>query len=162
MNHAETSDLLTFIASYDNRRIDDATVMAWQPIFADLPFDDCRAAVIAHFTVSDVYLMPVHIRRGALERDRERRRLERERRERDAAIEAAVGAKDRSEETLALIASVRDSLRDTGQDVLRPAEWVEWERKQARAAWADAEPNPHFKALPPPGGFDIDEESDHA
>lgn len=66
MNLAETHALLTLISgAFDNRRFDDATVIAWQPIFADLPFDDCRAAVSRHFAESNDYLMPAHIRRLA-------------------------------------------------------------------------------------------------
>ncbi len=61
MNLAETHDLLTFVAVYDNRRFDDATVVAWQPIFANLTFEDCRDAVVRHFGSSTEYVMPAHI-----------------------------------------------------------------------------------------------------
>lgn len=144
MNRAETHDLLAFIAAYDNRRFDDATVLAWHPIVADLPFGDCRRAVTSHFASSDAYLMPVHVRRGALETNRERRRLEREAAEHQErlAIEADPTRRDRSEETRALIATLRDSLPDGDPDKLRRSEWLEADRRRERMA--NAEPNPEY------------------
>lgn len=65
MNLADTHALLTFIAVYDNRKFDDATVVAWQPIFANLALEDCRAAAVRHFGSSTEYLMPAHIRQLA-------------------------------------------------------------------------------------------------
>ncbi|GIH07385.1 hypothetical protein Rhe02_54520 [Rhizocola hellebori] len=62
MNLAETSDLLALIARYDNRRIDDATVVAWQAVLQDLELPDCQAAVVRHTAGSDAYLKPFHIR----------------------------------------------------------------------------------------------------
>lgn len=66
MNRAETHDLLTFIAIYDNRRTDDAVVLAWHAIISDLSPEDCRAAVMNHFATSDAYLKPVHVRQGVV------------------------------------------------------------------------------------------------
>jgi hypothetical protein len=62
VNLAETHDLLTFVAVFDNRRFDDANVWAWQLVLADLPFTECHTAVGRHFTASTEYLMPAHIR----------------------------------------------------------------------------------------------------
>jgi hypothetical protein len=144
VNLTETHDLLTFVASYDNRRFDDATVLAWQPIFADFSFGDCRKAVVEHFGTSDAYLMPVHIRRIAVEIDRDRRRQERERREQLAiTAEASDPTRyDRSEALDALIAAIRDQLGKGTPDKLRPAEWVEHDRRRERIA--NAVPNPHY------------------
>lgn len=143
MNLAETSDLLTFVASYDNRRFDDASVLAWHAVVGGFPFTDCRAAVVEHFSASDAYLMPVHVRRGAMEVDRERRRLAREQREafERLAIEADPTRRDRSAEVRALIAELRDSLPDGDPDKLRRPEVLEWERRRARE---DGEPNPAY------------------
>lgn len=67
MNLTETSQLLTVIARYDNRRVDDATVYAWQGVLGDLPYDDCMAGVQAHFATDTAYLMPAHVRRAVLQ-----------------------------------------------------------------------------------------------
>lgn len=144
MNFAETHDLLTLAATLDRRRFDDATVVAWQEILADQPFEDCRTAVIRHFASATDYLMPAHVLRGANEIDRERRRLQREARERQAqlALEADPTRRDRSDETRALIAELRDSLPEGDRDKLRRTEWLDADRRRARMV--DAEPNPHF------------------
>jgi hypothetical protein len=62
MNLAETHDLLTFIAVFDNRRFDDATVFAWAGILGDLAADECLQAARRHFATSTAYLLPAHIR----------------------------------------------------------------------------------------------------
>lgn len=144
MNRAETHDLLALIAAYDNRRFDDATVLAWHPILEEHAFADCRRAVIQHFSSSDAYLMPVHIRRGALEVERDRKRLQREAAERDEqlAIEADPTRRDRSEDVRRLIAQLRDSLPDGDPDKLRRSEWLEHDRRRERLA--AAEPNPLY------------------
>jgi hypothetical protein len=49
VNLAETHDLLTLIAVYDNRRFDDATVLAWREVLADCAFEGCRVAVVKHY-----------------------------------------------------------------------------------------------------------------
>lgn len=146
MNLAETHDMLAFIAAYDNRRFDDATVLAWQPIFADLHFADCRIAATRHFATSDAYLMPVHIRRLVDEIDRERRRQEREQHEANmAAIEAADPTRrDRSDETRALIAELRERLPDGDPDKLRHGSGHWRRQREARERQERAEPNPHY------------------
>jgi hypothetical protein len=140
VNLTETHDLLTFVAAYDNRRFDDATVLAWQPILADLSFADCRAAVMNHFGLSEAYLMPVHVRRGAVEL-RNRRRQRREDDDR-LALQADPTRRDRSEDVRALIEQLRDSLPDGDPDKLRRPEVLQWERRREREA--TAEPNPAY------------------
>jgi len=144
VNLAETHALLTLAATLDNRRFDDAAVVAWQEILADQPFDDCRTAVIRHFASTTDYLLPAHVIRGATELDRERRRQHREARERDGqrALEADPTRRDRSAEVRALIAELRDSLPEGDPDKLRRAEWLEADRRRERLA--KAEPNPHY------------------
>lgn len=144
MNHAETHDVLRLAASFDNRRFDDVAVIAWQAALDDIPFADGRAALLDHFRESAEYLMPVHIRRGALYIDRERRRAERERSER-LALEAEASEPtryDRSDETRALIAALRDSLPEGDPDKLRRPEWLEHDKRRDRER--NAVPNPHY------------------
>ncbi len=150
MNLAQTHDLLMFIAAYDNRRFDDATVYAWQEAVNDIPFDDARRAVIDHFRESREYLMPVHVRQGAVRIRNDRSpgpRLE-------LTGAPAVAPEYRREETQALIRRVRDSLPDVGREILRRPEWVENDRRRARHL--RSVPNPHFVALPPPDGFPME------
>lgn len=147
MNLTQTHDLLTFIAVYDNRRFDEATVMAWQLVFADLPFDDCRAAVVHHFATSDAYLLPVHVRLGAKEIDRERRRQLREEQEAIAAEAQAADPrplKDRSPEIQSFVTQARDGLPEGDPDTLRHGTG-HWRRvRQSRERQLHAVPNPHY------------------
>lgn len=155
MNRAETAELLAFIARIDNRRHDDATVLAWWEILNDLPATDCREAAQRHFATSDAYLMPIHIRRGAEDLARDRHRAAREAAER-RALEATRGAhvptEDRSDDVLALIVQLRDRLGDYDPNVLRRPEWVREERLRERA---ETPPNPHYAGPPPPGGWPL-------
>jgi hypothetical protein len=146
VNRTETSQLLTLIARYDNRRVDDATVIAWHAVLGDLEPADCQAAVIRHVGTSDAYLMPVHIRRLAEEIDRERRKQIREAREvEQAAIEAADPTRrDRSEHVRALIAQLRTELPEGDPDSLRYASKHWRQVREARERQENAEPNPHF------------------
>lgn len=103
MTPAETAKLLALIRRYDNRRIDDATVVAWHKILDDLEHTDCVSAVLEHFRKSATYLMPFHVRSGALSAVKARA-AQRARAQLEAklAIEAAEagdrGVHDRSEE----------------------------------------------------------------
>ena len=65
MTPTETANLLTLIKRYDNRKFDDATVIAWHHLLADLTYDHCVNAVTDHFRESTTYLLPAHIRHGA-------------------------------------------------------------------------------------------------
>jgi hypothetical protein len=141
VNLVETYDLLTLVAFYDNRRFDDATVLAWQPILADLSFEDCRAAVMNHFGLSEVYLMPVHVRRGAV--DVRNRRHQRRANADRLALQTDPARVDRSDDVRALIAQLRDLLPDGDPDKLRRPEVLAWERRRDREA-AGGEPNPHY------------------
>lgn len=147
MNLAETHALLTLAATLDNRRFDDAAVVAWQEILADQPFDDCRTAVINHFRDSTEYLMPVHVVRGAEQIDQDRLRAARraERLQAMAELEAARPVqelRDRSAEIAELLRRLRDSLPPVDPVKFRRAEVLAWERQQRTAA--NAEPNPHY------------------
>lgn len=160
MNLGETSDLLSFIARIDNRRVDDAAVVAWREILADLPFVDCRDAALAHFGSTDAYLMPVHIRRGALEVDRDRRRQARELAEADALreLEADPTRHDRSPAVLALIADLRDRLHPTDPRHIRRPDMLAADRARERAQ--RAEPNPHYDPTATPTAVGSDPPDD--
>lgn len=158
MNIAETHDLLTLIATYDNRRFDDAAVLAWAEIVSDVPFADGRQAVVRHFSESTAWLMPAHIRRFAAEFEHERRRANRERIER-AAIAAEADdptRRDRSPEVQALLDDLRERLGPGKPDVFRRPEWVENDKRREREARAES--NPHYVAIPPEGGWPVPEE----
>lgn len=146
MNLAETHDLLGLIRAYDNRNFDDATVIAWHAVLGDLDLADCQRAVVKHVNTSDAYLMPVHIRRGAEEIDRERRKAIREAREAEvAAIEAADPTRrDRSEAVKALIEELRERLPEGDPDSLRYGSRYWREQREARERQENAEPNPHY------------------
>lgn len=63
---ADVATLLMLIKQYDNRDFDDAKVIAWHALLDDLEPADCASAVREHFKTSESYLMPVHVRSGAL------------------------------------------------------------------------------------------------
>lgn len=146
MNLRETHQLLIFVAQYDNRRIDDGAVIAWQAVVGDLDPDDARQAVIRHFSTSEKYLMPVHVRRGVEEIDRERREAAHQARGAEiAAIEAAEPTRyDRSEAIEQLIAELRAKLPQGNPDSLRYASGYWREQREARERQERAEPNPYY------------------
>lgn len=139
MNLAETSDLLAFIARCDNRRADDSTVVAWHSIVGDLLLDDCLAAARRHFAESEAYLMPVHIRRGALELDRERRKARREAHE--AAERLALESRPRTDRSEEIRDMIREILGPGNPDALRRAEWLEADKRRDRLNEANANPD---------------------
>lgn len=62
MTPEETFDLLTLIATRDNRTIGKVDVIAWQEDAGDLDFADSCAAVSLHFRQSTEWFMPKHLR----------------------------------------------------------------------------------------------------
>lgn len=62
MTPEETGQLLARAALYDNRKVDTPTVIAWHHVLGDLPYQDCEAALAAHYTETTDWLMPAHIR----------------------------------------------------------------------------------------------------
>lgn len=62
MTPEETGNLLGDCAAYDRRTVGEADVIAWHRIIGDLPYGDCQAAVIAHYTESREWIMPADIR----------------------------------------------------------------------------------------------------
>jgi hypothetical protein len=149
MNLAEVHSLLELAQTFDNRRFDDTTVVAWHAVVGDLGHADCAAAIVEHFRTTDAYLMPVHIRRGAAgnahRRDGAARALQLAE---QLALPAAPEPPLTEERRAELLAAIPPGM----PNVLRRKEWVEWEREQERARRGEQEPNRLFSGFPPPGG----------
>ena len=67
MNAEEASRLLAKCASYDRRKVGEADIIAWYQVLSDLDYDDCTAAVIAHYAETTDWIMPAHIRQRVKE-----------------------------------------------------------------------------------------------
>lgn len=145
MNLQEANRILTLAKSIDNRKFDDATVIAWQLVLPDVDGADALEATRIHLGTSQEYLTPAIVRAGALavagERDRAAHRRMLAEREAATQVLPPVPTKDRSAETTALILQLRDKLPDTGADVLHPRRAF-WRREQRPQRVAT--PNPHF------------------
>ena len=61
MNPAEAQLLLGIAASFDNRKPSEEAAIAWSHALGDLPFVDCRDAVVAHYQVSSDWIMPAKV-----------------------------------------------------------------------------------------------------
>ncbi|MEU5668974.1 hypothetical protein ABZ749_01125 [Micromonospora sp. NPDC047753] len=154
MNATDIANVLAKAAAFDQRTVGQADILAWHEALHDLEAVDALAAVTRHYASSEQRLMPVHVRRIALDLARERHRVAREQRERlelEATAADAVTVRDRSAEVADLLATLRDRLGPSDPSVLRRAEWVREERLRQR----DAVPNPHYQGPPPPGGWPI-------
>lgn len=146
MNLAETSALLTHIATLDNRRVDDAVVRGWHEILDDVTYDDARAAVVEHFGTSPAYLMPAHVRLGAKARVADRARIAREAEERSQRLQLEQdprrgGPPERVSDVMARYLAL---LPKGHPEKLRRPEMLEWDRRSERASRAGAAPNPHY------------------
>lgn len=62
MTPEETGNLLSVCAAYDRRTVGEIDVIAWYRVVGDLPYTDCEAAVVAHYTTSREWIMPADIR----------------------------------------------------------------------------------------------------
>lgn len=67
MNAEEAGRVLAKCASYDRRKTSDADTIAWFQVLGDLAYDDCIAAIIAHYGDTSDWIMPAHIRRRVME-----------------------------------------------------------------------------------------------
>lgn len=120
MNFEETHALLTFAATIDNRKFDDATVISWQVVLDQVDGQDAMRAAVAHFRDNTAYLTPAHIQAGAqvFAEEREREILREQVQHRLAKLDGGdaphlrlvTSGGDRAPEVLALIRSVTDSL----------------------------------------------------
>lgn len=61
MTPAEAATLLTVAAAFDNRKPDPDAAKAWSVALGDLPFVDCRDAIVAHYRQTSDWLMPSHV-----------------------------------------------------------------------------------------------------
>jgi hypothetical protein len=61
MNIAETSMVLTKIQAFDNRNVDDATIIAWQEVLEPHTLQDALKAVSDYFRINSAWIMPAHI-----------------------------------------------------------------------------------------------------
>lgn len=61
MTPAEAAALLTVAAAFDNRKPDPDAAKAWSIALGDLPFTDCRDAIVAHYQRTTDWLMPAHV-----------------------------------------------------------------------------------------------------
>lgn len=61
MNIAETSMVLAKIQAFDNRNVDDATVIAWHEVLESHTVQDALTAVSDYFRVNSSWIMPAHI-----------------------------------------------------------------------------------------------------
>lgn len=61
MTPAEAQLLLGIAASFDNRKPSEEAAIAWSHALGDLPYNDCRDAVVAHYRVSSEWLMPAKV-----------------------------------------------------------------------------------------------------
>lgn len=148
MTPDEAATVLATAAAFDNRTPSKIAPAAWAEALADIDVKDAQVAVSRHYSTSDDYLKPVHIRRIVEDIVRERRREIRERKEQLALnAERATYAlgRDRSADIAALIAEVRTGLPDTGPDVMRQRTAIELDRRRRqRNTTTNAAPNPLY------------------
>ena len=62
MTSDEVWDLLGVISSFDRRKLNPADGPAWEAVVGDLPFGECRDAVVAHYRTRREWIMPADIR----------------------------------------------------------------------------------------------------
>lgn len=60
----ETGKLLARAQVIDNRRVDEATILAWHDLVGDLDYGMAVEGVRLHFRESTAYLVPAHVRAG--------------------------------------------------------------------------------------------------
>jgi hypothetical protein len=152
MTPGDVARVLAAAAGRDNRTIGDSDVLAWHQDIGDLNFGDALEAVSLHYRETTDRLMPAHVRRLAHQLARARLGQVRAAELATDAVRLAIErgpVTDRSEEVTAMVGKLREILGDYDRTVLRRQEWVREERRQGPAA----EPNPHFRGLPPPGGL---------
>lgn len=68
----EAAALLFHAAGHDNRNKDTNATRAWSAALADIDFEDAKAAIDRHYTVSRQWIMPSDVRDGvkAIENER--------------------------------------------------------------------------------------------
>jgi hypothetical protein len=62
MNIQETTAFLVHVQAIDNRKVEEATVLAWHELVGDLDYGMSVEAARLHFRESTAYLVPAHVR----------------------------------------------------------------------------------------------------
>lgn len=101
MNITETGALLAKIQAFDNRKVDEGTIRAWQEVLEPYAFQDCSKSVAKYYRGSSKWIMPSHV--VDLVSEIERGRL--------IEIRGAVRLSDKDE----------DNIREGGPDAYRKA-----------------------------------------
>ena len=156
MNLPETARLLTMIASFNNRTIGEADVIAWQSVLPDVPLADAEQAVRRHYAESVEWLMPAHVRRIVRDIHTERDALARHtgwapgqagipKGQALPEISGPIAEGELTPEVRNLLASVRAMLPEGSRDALMPRT-VAWEQEQAAyQRHLHAVPNAHYR-----------------
>jgi hypothetical protein len=61
---ADAYELLAVAQSFDRRTVGDFDAEGWRRAMHGLQLDDAKAAIVEHYTNSDTWLMPAHVRDG--------------------------------------------------------------------------------------------------
>lgn len=62
MTPQDAMRLLAVAASFDNRKPDKDAAVAWSVALGDLPWVDCRDAILEHYSQTSEWLMPAHVK----------------------------------------------------------------------------------------------------
>lgn len=73
---ADAYELLAVAQSFDRRTVGDFDAEGWRRAMHGLQLEDCKQAIVEHFTISTDWLMPAHVRQAVqrIRRDRLERR----------------------------------------------------------------------------------------
>jgi hypothetical protein len=69
---ADAYELLAVAQSFDRRTVGDFDAESWRRAMHGLDLDDCKQAIVEHFTLSTDWLMPAHVRHGVMRIRRDR------------------------------------------------------------------------------------------
>lgn len=158
MNRSETATLLSVVASFNNRTVGEADVIAWHSVLDDIDFGVAEQAVRRHYKGSADWIMPVHVRRLVEEIELEERRAASPwapgqykvpRDQTHPAVASFVA--EPSPEVSDLLARLRERLSDGGRDTLFPRQ-EHWAREhKAYVRTRNAAPNPLYRTDRVPG-----------
>lgn len=69
---ADAYELLAVAQSFDRRTVGDFDAEGWRRAMHGLALEDCKQAIVEHYTTSTDWLMPAHIRQGVMRIRRDR------------------------------------------------------------------------------------------
>lgn len=61
MTPAQGALLLTVASGFDRRKPDEVAAQGWAIALKDYAFEDCREAIVAHYSRTTEWLMPAHV-----------------------------------------------------------------------------------------------------